>query len=794
MCGYKGEGRLGANRHLRLLGRHDFELLFDGGCPDRAGITLALASFLALASGSPVLGGRVLGPVFARLRLSLVRTPQSCPRTSSGGRFVWEGRKLYSSIMERIPSKTRDNLRAALTIAAVAVATRLAIIFLAGFGGGPLYFAEVERVAKSLVTQHVFGNPYAVPTGPTAHLAPVYPWLVSLLFRLFGAGRLGALSVFLFNAVCASVQYALLVVLALACGLSPRVGILAGAVGALFPLHPLVEIDGWEASLVGMCWVAVLALTLYWWRRSPASGLRAVLAGLGWGLLILAAPQMLAVFAAVMILYFLVVPRSTLARTALALCAAALVLLPWVIRNQKTFGHLFFVRSNFGLELSMSNHDGVHPLLVQEMYADGDNTFHKRRHPALSVPEAQIVQRMGEVNYNHWRFEEASQWIRTHPSAFLRLTAHRFWYFWFGFHRYRTLILFPLVLAALLGLIRLFRVEPLAAWLFAACWAMFPLVYYFVCFDSRYAYPMNQTFLFLASFLLIDTLKLGIRPAPLRSPSSLPIDDRLPQRSRTDPSRPLSVVIPAYNEEATLTDVVDRVLAVPSVREIVIVDDCSRDQTGLIADRLALQHSEIKVAHHAQNRGKTEALKTAFALTEGDIVIVQDADLEYDPGEIEEVIAPILTGLADVVYGSRFLVRKAARVVYFYHYLGNCGLTFLSNLFTNVNMTDVETGYKAFRGDIIRNMIITSSGFGFEIEVTAKIAKLKCPIYEVPISYHGRTYEEGKKIGFADGLAAAWYILNFNLFCGLKRSFKRTPGELLTKIRAAEEVHSREQR
>ena len=696
--------------------------------------------------------------------------------------------------MDRAPSKALDNVRPALIILGIALATRLALIFFAGFGGKPLYFAEVERVAKSLVTQHVFGNPYAVPTGPTAHLAPVYPWLVSLLFRLFGAGRLGALSVFLFNAVCASVQYALLVALALARGFSPGVGILAGALGALFPLHPLVEIDGWEASLVGMCWVAVLALTLYSWRGAPASGFYAVLAGLGWGLLMLAAPQMLAVFAAVMILYFLVVPRGTLARTALALFAAGLVLLPWVVRNERTFGHLFFIRSNFGLELSMSNHDGVHPLLVQEMDAEWANNFFKRRHPGSSVPEAQVVQRMGEVNYNHWRFEEAHQWIKSPPGTFLRLTARRFWYFWFGFHWYKTLILFPLVLTALLGLIRLSRVEPLAAWLFAACWAMFPLVYYFVYFDSRYAYPMNQSFLFLASFLLFDTLKLGLHPAPRSSPSSLPINDRLPERSRTDPSRPLSVVIPAYSEEATLTDVVDRVLAVPSVREIVIVDDGSRDRTGVIADGLALQHSEIKVAHHAQNRGKTEALKTAFALTEGEIVIVQDADLEYDPGEIEEVIAPILTGLADVVYGSRFLVRKAARVVYFYHYLANRGLTFLSNLFTNVNMTDVETGYKAFRGEIIRNMIITSSGFGFEIEVTAKIAKLKCPIYEVPISYHGRTYNEGKKIGFADGLAAAWYILKFNLFCGLKRSFKRNPGEFLTKIRAAEEVHSREQR
>ncbi len=237
----------------------------------------------------------------------------------------------------------------------------------------------------------------------------------------------------------------------------------------------------------------------------------------------------------------------------------------------------------------------------------------------------------------------------------------------------------------------------------------------------------------------------------------------------------LSVVIPAYNEESTLLAVSRRVLSQPHVKQLVIINDCSSDSTGRIADELARMESRVKVAHHAVNRGKTEALKTGFAMTTGEIVIVQDADLEYDPSEIGDVIGPILEGEADVVYGSRFLVRKASRVLYFYHYLANKGLTFLSNLFTNVNMTDVETGYKAFRGEIIRNMIITSSGFGFEIEVTAKAAKLKCAMYEVPISYHGRTYNEGKKIGLKDGFAALWYIIKFNLFCTLDESFKALP-------------------
>ena len=171
----------------------------------------------------------------------------------------------------------------------------------------------------------------------------------------------------------------------------------------------------------------------------------------------------------------------------------------------------------------------------------------------------------------------------------------------------------------------------------------------------------------------------------------------------------LSVVIPAFNEEATLVAVTQKILAVPHLHEVVIVDDCSTDHTGDIAEELAQRFPQVKVLHHRTNRGKTEALKTGFAHTAGDVVIVQDADLEYDPSDIEHVIGPIVADEADVVYGSRFLVRRAARVLYFYHYLANKTLTFFSNLFTNVNLTDVETGYKAFRGDIIRNMTITIS-------------------------------------------------------------------------------------
>lgn len=238
----------------------------------------------------------------------------------------------------------------------------------------------------------------------------------------------------------------------------------------------------------------------------------------------------------------------------------------------------------------------------------------------------------------------------------------------------------------------------------------------------------------------------------------------------------LSVVIPVFNEENTLARVVERVAAIPHLLEIVIVDDASVDGTPQTIAALASRFPQVVSTRHARNAGKTAALRTGFALTRGEIVIVQDADLEYDPSEIADVIEPILSGRADAVFGSRFLVRKAARVLYFGHYVANKLLSLWSDVFTNLNMTDVETGYKAFRGEIIRNMVITSTRFGFEIEVTAKIAKLGRPIYEVPISYYGRTYEEGKKIQFKDAVYAFWYVIKYNRMVSLKKSFVRIPG------------------
>lgn len=226
----------------------------------------------------------------------------------------------------------------------------------------------------------------------------------------------------------------------------------------------------------------------------------------------------------------------------------------------------------------------------------------------------------------------------------------------------------------------------------------------------------------------------------------------------------LSVLIPVFNEEQTVCEVLRRVLALGSIlKEIIIVNDGSRDRTAEVIAAFAESESRVRFFSLPTNQGKTAAIRHALEKATGNIIIIQDADLEYDPAEIPNVIAPILHGHADVVYGSRFLVRKATRVLYFYHYLANCFLTFLSNTLTNRNMSDIETCYKAFRAGVIKPLHLTSKGFGLEVEITAMVCRTNARTYEVPISYYGRCYDEGKKIGLKDGVMAICYIFYYNL-------------------------------
>lgn len=230
----------------------------------------------------------------------------------------------------------------------------------------------------------------------------------------------------------------------------------------------------------------------------------------------------------------------------------------------------------------------------------------------------------------------------------------------------------------------------------------------------------------------------------------------------------LSVVIPVYNERETLHEILRRVRATPHAKEIILVDDCSRDGTRDLLKELE-REPDLKILYHSVNQGKGAALRTGFQHATGDVVLVQDADLEYDPADYPLLLEPIEKGLADVVYGSRFRGSRMVRVHLYWHQMANNFLTWVSNMFTNLNLTDMETCYKVFRREVLQGIELRSNRFGFEPEITAKIARRRLQgkrvrVYEVPISYYGRDYAEGKKIGWKDGVAALWHIVRFNVF------------------------------
>ena len=229
----------------------------------------------------------------------------------------------------------------------------------------------------------------------------------------------------------------------------------------------------------------------------------------------------------------------------------------------------------------------------------------------------------------------------------------------------------------------------------------------------------------------------------------------------------LSIVIPVFNEQETLREIIASVASVdlPLEKEIILIDDCSTDGSrDLIKDGIQEDGFSLRKVYHGINQGKGAALRSGFKAATGDIVLIQDADLEYDPNEYPRLLAPILDGRADVVYGSRFVGSSAHRVHFFWHMVGNRLLTLVSNMFTNLNLTDMETCYKVFRRSILDKITIFENRFGFEPEITAKIAKQRCKIYEIGISYDGRSYEEGKKIGWRDGVRAFWCIIKYNIF------------------------------
>jgi hypothetical protein len=368
-------------------------------------------------------------------------------------------------------------------------------------------YAEMEQIARSLALHNLFGDPYKIPTGPTAHHAPAYPFLLSLIFRTMGFGSEGAKAMITMNLLFASAQYALLPAFAEASQLPRLVGLTAGLMGALAPFRILKEVR-WEASLIGLCVVTIAFLTILWWNQPHPSMARSAFTGFAWGVSFLIAPVLLPAFLLMLVLFAYDAlkghRRGWAAPAAVVIAMAVVTILPWTIRNYLQLGGWIFVRSNFGLEFSISNCDEAHALSKDNIVNVPGNYFHLR-HPWANANEAALVREEGELAYNRASLHSALEWCRTHPSRFLSVTLQRMYQFWalpsYG-QRYKDVILEPITILAFIGLFLLVRRRQIAGLVMLAIWSGFPLVYYLVQADSRYRYPLDWSFLLLACVTL----------------------------------------------------------------------------------------------------------------------------------------------------------------------------------------------------------------------------------------------------------------------------------------------------
>jgi len=392
----------------------------------------------------------------------------------------------------------------ALWLFTLGLGLRFAFILLSGLYREPINFTEMEKIAQSLATENLFGNPYKIPTGPTAHCAPMYPFLLSLIYRALGFGIAAKTASLLMNAVFASLTHALLPLLAEAAGLKRQIGLLAGLIGALIPFRLLTELEGWEAPLTALCMVSMVSATAHWYKRLPVAKIGSALYGMAWGLVFLAAPQLLFVFLILAIapLFWMASRRrSALACVLIAALSAAAVVLPWTVRNYKRLGAVIFIRSNIGIELATSNFPGASEFATENLFSRGSESYHFKRHPYPSAAEAEVLKKMGEIKYNQWRITEAWNWAKSNPGEAVSLSIRRFFHFWFlpsKAPKYKDFILHPMVVLAFIGAWKLLRVSLPTGWLFASVFLGYPGAYYFIQLSTRYRYPMEWCFSFLS--------------------------------------------------------------------------------------------------------------------------------------------------------------------------------------------------------------------------------------------------------------------------------------------------------
>lgn len=627
---------------------------------------------------------------------------------------------------------------------------------------------EMGRIAKAIATGEGFSSPFVeFHTGPTAWEPPLYPYLTAGVFKIFGIyTRTSAFVLLLINSffsalICIPLFYVARRIFGL------KVAKWSAWTWALLPYAMYWAVKWiWETSITQFLLVTLMLITLQL-EEIENNYRRWALWGFLWGCVALTNPSLLSLlpcFGLWLAYRRMRRHKNWFVPSALAAIIFFATISPWLIRNYEAFGHFVFIRSNFGAEFRMGNGPNAQGIWMSWL------------HPSHNKIEVNKYHQMGELAYVADRKRQALEWICSNPAQFAKISFRKFvWYWsdppWGGpIMPIKNWLFLASSVVGWWGLGLAIKQRKRGAGLLASLFVVYPLVYYFVFPHPRYRAPIEPLLFVLAIFLYSET-----REGRMTSEESLTLPTL---EVLDDPSSitTLSVIIPCYNEKTTIRRVLDTVVRADTVqsssgldplqKEIVIVDDCSKDGTRDILVEIERQfpnmyrNASLKIVLHEENQGKGAAVRTGIKQATGGIVIVQDADLEYDPKDFPMLLEPILTGRADAVFGNRFH-GGIHRVLYFWHYQANRMLTLFCNMLSDLNLSDMEVGYKAFRREIFEQMTLKSNRFGFEPEVTIKTSRLGCRIYEVPISYHGRTYAEGKKIGWKDGVAALWHMVKY---------------------------------
>jgi len=622
---------------------------------------------------------------------------------------------------------------------------------------------EIGRLAYSLANGHGFSSPFGGNTGPSAWNPPIYPWILSLIFRAFGSyTRAAAFWALTFNSFFGALtSWTVYRTARRVFGLT--VAVWSGWVWALYPDTIFWSVKYvWETSLTAFLLSLLFMLTLEMeGDERPSSW---VGYGLLWGVAALTNPSVLSFlpFAGCWLVYQLHRRgKPFLMPVILSAVIFWMTLLPWLARNYAVFGKPVFLRANFGNELRIGNNplaEGPYVLA----YHPADNPFLRAKY-----------QQMGELAFCAEQGRLAREWIAQHPGKFVVVSLRRVVYFWNGLPRQfripwlaeiRNSHFLLVSVVGIWGLLLALKRRVHGVFLFASLLVFYPLVYY-ICFpEPRYRHPIDPELFILGVYLVSQA---RIRPASEDAEElPQPADDEPPPQFHT-----LSVIIPVYNERKTVMKLLQQVARQPlSLRkELVIVDDCSSDGTRELLQESDLPRllggngaNDVRLVLHEKNQGKGAAVRTALDHVTGEMVLIQDADLEYDPRDYPLLITPILEGHADAVFGNRFH-DGPHRVPRYWRYVLNRCFSLLCNMLTGLSIHDVTACYKVFRREIFSQIQIRSDRFSIETEITVKLAKLGARIYEVPIVYHGRTYAEGKKISWTDGVIAVYHLLLYRI-------------------------------